>query len=247
MKIRNRLLIRFLSGFAAAAIWCWLRTLRRYRISLGGPSHPVDPAEQQVLYAFWHESIFGTLYEPGKLKVLISQHADGEWIARICNWLGLDVVRGSTTRGGRQAVQNLVRSVGSTANLAITPDGPRGPRRQMQPGAVWLASTTGIPIVLIGIGYPRAWRLTSWDKFGVPVPGSSIAQVFSQPIPIPPNLDSDDLELWRVHLEGQLTRLNEQADDWAQQIRQEGSRAKPPEATLVPLPGEVQPAAKRAA
>jgi lysophospholipid acyltransferase (LPLAT)-like uncharacterized protein len=236
MKIRNRLLIRFLAAIAAAVLWCWLRTLRRWQFGSDGLSHPIDPTEKQFLYLFWHESIFGTLYEPGKLKVLISQHADGEWIARVCNWLGLDVVRGSTTRGGRRAVQALMRSVGNTANLAITPDGPRGPRRKMQPGAVWIASTTGIPIVLAGIGYSRAWRMNSWDQFGLPVPGSGITQVCSQPIYVPADLDRDGLERWREHLERELTGLNEVAEAWAVRIRQHGARATPPETTFVPLP-----------
>lgn len=236
MKLRNRLLIRILSAVFAAGFWCWLRTLNFRRFGVDGLNHPTNPQEHQVLYAFWHEGIVGTICTPGRLRVLISQHADGEWIAQVCSWLGLDVVRGSTTRGGRQAVRTMLRTAAGAANLAITPDGPRGPRRQMQPGAIWIASATGIPIVLIGVGWVRAWRMNSWDRFGIPVPGSSITGVFSQPIQIPENLDSDEFEQWQSHLERELNRLNDLADSWAARIRADGSRAEPPPRELVPLP-----------
>jgi lysophospholipid acyltransferase (LPLAT)-like uncharacterized protein len=236
MKLRNPLLIRILSAAFAAGFWCWLRTLNFRRFGLDGRSHPTDPREQQVLYVFWHEGIFGTLCTPGRLQVLISQHTDGEWIAQVCSWLGLDVVRGSTTRGGRQAVRTMLRTEAGAANLAITPDGPRGPRRQMQPGALWIASATGIPIVLIGVGWVRAWRMNSWDQFAIPVPGSSVTGVFSQPIHIPENLDRDDLERWQTHLERELTRLSDLADSWAARIRELGAKAEPPARELVPLP-----------
>lgn len=144
-------------------------------------------------------------------------------------------------------MQSLVRAVGSEANLAITPDGPRGPRRKMQPGAIWLASATGLPIVLIGIGYARAWRLNSWDQFGVPVPGSGVTAVLSQPIYVPADLGRDDLERWRLHLERELNRMNEFAEDWAGRIRQEGSRAAPPECTLVHPPRQTETTVQRAA
>jgi lysophospholipid acyltransferase (LPLAT)-like uncharacterized protein len=247
MKLRNPWLIRIAAAVVAAGLWCWLRTLRFRRCGLDGRHHPTDPREQQVLYVFWHESIFGTLCAPGRLKALISQHADGELIARACHWLGLGTVRGSSTRGGSKAMQSLVRAVGSEANLAITPDGPRGPRRKMQPGAIWLASATGLPIVLIGIGYARAWRLNSWDQFGVPVPGSGVTAVLSQPIYVPADLGRDDLERWRLHLERELNRMNEFAEDWAGRIRQEGSRAAPPECTLVHPPRQTETTVQRAA
>lgn len=224
--------------------------MRFRQFGVDGRTHPTDAREQQVLYAFWHDGIFGTLCPPGTcrgLKALISQHADGEWIAQVCQWLGLGVVRGSTTRGGRQAVLSMLRSVGGEANLAITPDGPRGPRREMQPGAVWIASSSGLPIVLIGVGYARAWRANSWDRFGIPVPGSRVTAVFSQPIQVPADLDRDGLEQWRAHLERELTHLNDVAEDWAVRLHNEGSRAALPAAVLVPLPEVAPPLRAQAA
>ncbi len=228
MKLRSRWLIRFLAAGIAIVAWCWLRTLRLKRFSLDGRHHPADANQQQFLYAFWHEGVLGPLCDPGKIKVLISQHADGEWIAQICQWLGLGVIRGSTTRGGCGAIQEMIGVSGEQSHLGITPDGPRGPRRQMQPGAVWVASTTGIPVVLLGMGFARAWRANSWDRLAIPVPGSTVCAVLSEPIAIPPDLDRAGLDHWRLVLESELQRMNELADAWAERIRQDGRSAAYP-------------------
>ena len=228
MKLRSRWLIKFLSAGVAALAWCWLRTLGFSRFSLDGRHHPSDPVGEQFIYAFWHEGQLGPLCDPGKCKVLISQHADGEWIAQVCQWLGLGVIRGSSTRGGCQAVHTMIKESGGSKNICITPDGPRGPRRQMQSGAVWVSSTTGIPVVLLGIGYSRAWRANSWDRFAVPVPFSHVCAVVSAPVHIPTDLDREGLEHWRQHLETLLEHVNDQADEWAARVREQGRKAEPP-------------------
>ncbi|WP_254511148.1 lysophospholipid acyltransferase family protein [Anatilimnocola floriformis] len=234
MKLRNRWLIKFLSAGVAALVWCWLRTMRFSRFSVDGRHHPSNPASEQYLYALWHEAHLGPLCDPGQCKVLISQHADGEWIAQVCQWLGLGVIRGSTTRGGCQAVHSMIQECGSNNNIVVTPDGPRGPRRQMQSGAVWVSSTTGIPVVLLGIGYSRAWRANSWDRFAVPVPGSHICAVASAPVCIPPDLDRAGLEHWRLHLEAELERVSGLAEEWAARVRVQGRNAAPPEMPAQP-------------
>ena len=118
------------------------------------------------------------------IHVLISEHADGQMIAEACRHLGFRVVRGSATRGGVEAVRQMVRRSRS-AHLAITPDGPRGPRRQVQPGVVYLAAPTGLPIVPFGIAFERAWRMNSWDRFAVPWPWSGAVCVTAEPIHVP--------------------------------------------------------------
>lgn len=228
MKLRSRWLIRFLAAGIALVAWCWLRTLRLKRFSVDGRHHPADANREQFLYAFWHEGVLGPLCDPGQIKVLISQHADGEWIAQICQWLGLGVIRGSSTRGGCAAIQEMIGASGAQTHLGITPDGPRGPRRQLQPGAVWVASTTGIPVVLLGIGFARAWRASSWDRMAIPVPGSTVCAVLSQPMQIPPDLDRAGLDHWRKLLEDELQRMNALADAWAERIHREGRHAVGP-------------------
>jgi lysophospholipid acyltransferase (LPLAT)-like uncharacterized protein len=162
-----------------------------------------------------------------KIEMLISQHTDGELVARICQWVGFGVVRGSSTRGGREALINMINS-DPHAHLGITPDGPKGPRRRVQLGMVYVASRTGVPIVPCGFGFTHARRLNSWDRFAIPRPFSRIVGVVCQPIHVPPKLDRAELERWRVAVEDAFLRATAQAEEWAARIRREGQAARPP-------------------
>jgi lysophospholipid acyltransferase (LPLAT)-like uncharacterized protein len=101
-------------------------------------------------------------------------------------------------------------------HLAITPDGPRGPRRQMASGPIFLASKLGIPLVAIGMGYNRPWRAGSWDRFAMPRPGSRGRYVVSPELHVPPDLDRQGLEHFRVKIEKVLNRLCIEAEQWAE-------------------------------
>ncbi|MCE9529289.1 MAG: lysophospholipid acyltransferase family protein [Planctomycetales bacterium] len=217
MKLRSPFLIRCVAAVAAFVIWCWVSTLRIRITSLDGRRHPADPAQGQFLYAFWHEGLLAPLSTRVSIAMLISQHADGEMIAQICQWLGFGVVRGSTTRGGCAALQNLMRAGQSnTTHLGITPDGPKGPRRILQMGTVWVASATGLPIVLLGIGFASARRARSWDRFALPLPGSTVYGVLSEPVHVPPDLDRAGLERWRLYVQQRLLQVTELAEAKAQ-------------------------------
>ena len=101
-----------------------------------------------------------------------SRHRDAEILSRIAQQMGFEFVRGSSKRGGVTAMRELLRK-SRQMNLAITPDGPRGPRRRHGPGPIFLASKLGLPIVLMGFGYDRPWRVKgAWDKFAIPRPYS---------------------------------------------------------------------------
>lgn len=218
MKLRNKKVIRAVAWAGSWLVRGWIGTLR-HEYHPVGPN--VDPRRPEIagryLYAFWHENLLLPAYTYGRpdIHILISQHADGELIAETCRHLHFSVVRGSTTRGGVEALRQMVR-LGSDAHLAITPDGPRGPRRQVQVGAVYLAARTGLPIVPIGIGYARAWRMSSWDRFAVPKPFTFGTVVTTPPIFVPPESDRDALERQRLHMEQNLNHASELAERWAQ-------------------------------
>src|SRR5262245_1025088 len=110
MKLRHPTLIAAAAALAAGLVRLWLGTVRP-RLALTGPErHPIDPRRQRYIYVFWHESLLlMTAWWRVKLFVLISHHADGELITRVCRRLGFGVVRGSTTRGGGPALLELVR------------------------------------------------------------------------------------------------------------------------------------------
>jgi len=214
MKIRHPLLIKAM-GFAIGwLVQLWIGTLRyRYR-PMGANLDPNQPRFQgRYLYAFWHENILVPAYHYGRrdIHVLISEHADGQMIAEACRHLGFRVVRGSATRGGARAVRQMVRRSRS-AHLAITPDGPRGPRRQIQPGVVYLAALTGLPIVPFGIAFERAWRMNSWDRFAVPWPWSGAVCVTAEPIHIPPDIRKDQLEIYRRRVQEAMDAVSEAAE-----------------------------------
>jgi lysophospholipid acyltransferase (LPLAT)-like uncharacterized protein len=101
-------------------------------------------------------------------------------------------------------------------HLAITPDGPRGPRRQVQPGVVYLAARLGLPIVPFGVGYDRPWRAKSWDRFAVPRPASRAVLLTDQSISVPPDTGSTMLEDYRLRVESTLLRLTGVAEVWAE-------------------------------
>jgi lysophospholipid acyltransferase (LPLAT)-like uncharacterized protein len=217
MKIRNPLLIKTVGVVGAWAIRRWIATLR-YEYRPIGPN--VDPhrpdLDRRYIYAFWHETMLLPAYQYGRsdIWVLISQHADGQMIADVSRRLGFQLVRGSTTRGGAEAVRQMLR-LGRGGHLAITPDGPRGPRRRVQPGLVYLAARTGMPIIPIGIGFDRPWRMGSWDRFALPRPFSRAVCVTTEPIIVPPDVEKDALEVYRERVERTLLDATTMAEQWA--------------------------------
>lgn len=206
MKIRYPWLIKAIGWIGAWLIRVWVGTLRYRYYPLGRNVDPGRPELQDwYIYAFWHENMLLLAYQYGRpdIWVLISQHADGQMIAEVCRRLQFNLVRGSTTRGGAEAVRQMLKA-GRAAHLAITPDGPRGPRREVQPGLVYLAARTGLSIVPVGIGYDRPYRINSWDRFALPRLFSRAVTVTGEPIAVPPDADKDRLEAFRQRVEAAL-------------------------------------------
>jgi len=214
MKLRNPQLIKFVAWLIAGVIRLWMATLRPRLAFLGGERQPTDPRKGRCIYVFWHEAMLFPTRIRMPARVLISKHADGELISQVCQHLGLDSVRGSTTRGGGQALLQMIRS-GQNAHLIVTPDGPRGPRRQVQPGVIWLAQLTGLPIVPFGMAYARARRAGSWDRMLLPWPFTRAFGVFGPAFQVPAQAGRVQLEECRAQLEAQLALVTETAEQWA--------------------------------
>jgi lysophospholipid acyltransferase (LPLAT)-like uncharacterized protein len=214
MKLRSPWLIRLAALVIAWVIRALIATIR-YQVVFLGREHPVDPRQERYIYAFWHESMLLPTVVRTEICVLISQHADGELIARACERLGIAAVRGSSTRGGSEALLRML-GVGRERHLAVTPDGPRGPRRRVQLGTIFLASRTGLPVVPFGVAYQRAWRFRSWDRFAVPRPWSRAFAVVGHALAVPAGLDRPGLERYRLLLEEQMLALTAAAERWAE-------------------------------
>jgi lysophospholipid acyltransferase (LPLAT)-like uncharacterized protein len=167
----------------------------------------------QPVMAFWHGRILpATFYFRRRgIVVITSENFDGEWIARIIERFGYGTARGSTTRGGRRAMVQLVRSMRAGKAAGFTLDGPRGPARLAQPGAVWLAHATGNPILPFHLEAERAWTLRSWDRTQIPKPFASVALVVGEPIAVATDAADEQLESARVKLELRLAELEQRA------------------------------------
>ncbi len=196
---------------------CWMSTLE-FKAWFVDPK--VDPAYSPLprrIYLFWHEYLLLPFYLRGHCEVamLLSRHRDAAILAEAGRLMGFELIRGSTRRGGTEALCRLLRQ-GQTKHIAITPDGPRGPRRHLAPGAVYLASRSEMPVVLIGIGYDRPWRIRrAWDQFAVPRPFSRARAILSEEIFVPSQADRAALESYRFYLEVRLNELTLQAEHWA--------------------------------
>jgi lysophospholipid acyltransferase (LPLAT)-like uncharacterized protein len=167
---------------------------------------------RQPIFAFWHGRILAaTLYFRDRgIIVITSENFDGEWIARIIRRFGYGTARGSTSRGGVRALVQLRRDMAAGHPTAFTVDGPRGPVRVAQAGAVWLAGATKHPIVPFHIEASSFWTTKSWDRHQIPKPGSEIAIAIGAPIEVP-DTEEQTVEAKRKELELALAALEERA------------------------------------
>jgi lysophospholipid acyltransferase (LPLAT)-like uncharacterized protein len=157
------------------------------------------------IHAFWHGRILhGTVHFRHRgIIVITSENFDGEWIARIIRRFGFGTARGSTSRGARKALLQLVRDARAHPT-AFTVDGPRGPARVAQPGAVWLSKATGNPVVPFHAEAASYWSMRSWDQTQIPRPFTTVALVIGEPFVVPRDADDDLLETYRLRLEHEL-------------------------------------------
>ncbi|HEX5070414.1 MAG TPA: lysophospholipid acyltransferase family protein [Vicinamibacterales bacterium] len=180
-----------------------------------GADHLREVARQgrQPILALWHGRILtATLYFRDRgVVAMTSENFDGEWVARLMNRFGYHAARGSTSRGGAKALAQLRREMASGYPTAFTVDGPRGPARVAQPGAAWLASASGHPIVPFHIEADRFWTVRSWDSHQVPKPGATLGVAIGPPIDVPGDADDAAIEIGREAVESALADLEEEA------------------------------------
>jgi lysophospholipid acyltransferase (LPLAT)-like uncharacterized protein len=182
-----------------------------YRFMVDGLEH-LQAAQTlgHPIHAFWHGRILpGTIYFKRRgIVVITSENFDGEWIARIITRFGYGTARGSSSRGARKAMLQLIRDVRERP-VAFSVDGPRGPARVAQPGAVWLAKVTGNPIIPFHLEANRHWTLGSWDRAQIPKPFATVALVFAPPIQIASGASEAALGEVNAHLETALAECEQ--------------------------------------
>jgi lysophospholipid acyltransferase (LPLAT)-like uncharacterized protein len=202
---------RFRAGVIAAAVTPIFE-------ALGGTYHWHERGTEHLAYltrvgrppifAFWHGRIMaGMLYFRDRgIVVMTSENFDGEWIARVIRRFGFGTARGSSSRGAVKALVQLRRDMANGCPAAFSVDGPRGPARATQPGALWLAGATGNPVVPLHIESSRYWTIRSWDRHQIPKPGAEVAIAIGEPIWVA-STDEPTIETGRQEVDRVLARL----------------------------------------
>jgi lysophospholipid acyltransferase (LPLAT)-like uncharacterized protein len=161
---------------ALAATWRY-RILEEHRVTA------LRASKTPIVFTLWHGQMLPLLWHHRDqgVAVLVSEHKDGEVIARILQLMGYRLIRGSTSRGAGRALIGLVRTLKEGNDVAVTPDGPRGPRHQFAPGAAVAANRAGAPVVPAVAFVDRYWQLRTWDGFIIPKPFARITIAYGPP------------------------------------------------------------------
>jgi len=219
MKFQAPWMMR-LGGFGiSCALRRWMGTMDYRKVCEDSTADPVSPDfHGPMIYLFWHEYIAIPFYLRGRcnISMLLSRHRDAEWLSQAARYMGFGTVRASSSRGSVAGLRELLR-LGETTNLTLTPDGPRGPRRRLAQGCIYLSSRLQIPLVCVGFGCDRPWRVTNaWDQSAIARPFSRVRMVMSRPIQIPADLNRCEIEEHRLQVQGVLESRTQIAQRWAE-------------------------------
>jgi lysophospholipid acyltransferase (LPLAT)-like uncharacterized protein len=211
--MRAGLRYRIGSTIARAALNALLGTVRFETVNRDRYDRYAHRGEA-VLYASWHGRLLPLTYYHRfeGVGALISQSADGEYAARVAEGWGFDTIRGSTSRGGGAALREVVRRLRHGQSVALTPDGPRGPRQKAQAGVIVAAQLSGAPVIPVAAGCSRAWWPGSWDRICVPKPFSRVLIAYGEPRRIPREADEAQVRRCALELEQDMNSLIEQVD-----------------------------------
>ena len=171
-------------------------------------------AGEPVAYALWHGRLLPLSWANRNrgIATLISLSKDGEYIAHVVSGWGFNVVRGSSSRGGQRALAEMIRHARAGRSLALTPDGPRGPRERMKAGVLVAAQRANVPVVPATAACTRAWWFEGWDRFLVPKPFSRLVLQYGDPVWIDPGLDQAGLERVSLAIERTLNDMQRRLD-----------------------------------
>jgi lysophospholipid acyltransferase (LPLAT)-like uncharacterized protein len=215
MKLRSRTLQWLLSAAAVVLAKIVFRTLRIRHVCASEEANPFSPrCRKAYIYTVWHDHLLVALFagRHRRTVALVSKHQDGSYLASALRILGIGAVRGSSSRDGVRAMRELLR-LQPDRNVVITPDGPRGPRRKIKPGLVYLGSRTDRAIVPTAFSCTRYWAVRAgWSTLMIPKPFSTLYAVAGQPIAVPENLGIADRSTVQRKLQDEMDRLSEWAE-----------------------------------
>ncbi|MBN2365211.1 MAG: DUF374 domain-containing protein [Calditrichaeota bacterium] len=212
-KVKQKLVLSFVTILSRPLLFLYKSSLSVHIFNRRYVRQCIRNGEH-LLYTFWHENMILPLlvHENQGIYVLVSHHFDGEVIARILRIFGYHTIRGSSTRGGKEAYNEMKKRLAeSQMKIAFTPDGPRGPRREAKLGIIRLASETGAPIIPMAVAADRFTRLKSWDKLLIFHPFSRCTLVYHKPFYVPSGLNQQQLSEYGKKLSQITSKLDEEA------------------------------------
>ncbi len=171
-------------------------------------------SNQNFVLAFWHGTMLipWYLHRNQRFSALVSQSKDGSILANSLAKWGYKVERGSSHKGGKEALNTLLENSKNNFSISITPDGPTGPPRVMKAGAIITAQRSSVPLVLCGVAYKKKYIFNSWDKFEVPKFFSNVVVLYSEPIFIESNLTRDEVSKIITECDILLNKLQKDAE-----------------------------------
>ncbi len=176
-----------------------------YRVRVKDPNDYCNTATGMI-GLMWHNRLF--FFAPifpkvarRRTKAVVSASRDGQYVTDLISFFGLSSLRGSSSKKGANALRGALEAVREGWNVAFTPDGPRGPRYELKPGPVIVASMTGAKIIPMSVNASRYWEVRSWDRFQIPKPFCTLELVLGDAISVPPDLDAEGLERERVRIQ----------------------------------------------
>lgn len=215
------------------------RRIRRARRSLGrslfrafGPAgmrrlmrtwryeffHPEQRAAAEAggggfIMALWHGRMLPSIppYAGQDFAILVSASADGDLSEGLLRSFGYDIIRGSSSRGGARALREMLAALDRGSIVAITPDGPRGPRHSMNPGLAWMARATGFPVLPTGFASERMWHARSWDRYNIPKPRARIAVAYGEPVRVAHDASADEMHAATEDIRKRLLEVEREA------------------------------------
>jgi lysophospholipid acyltransferase (LPLAT)-like uncharacterized protein len=214
-RVKNREATRLLPALIYLAVRILYSTMR-IRIMSAEVPEAFHLRSEGTIVVFWHSRLLMSpfAYKGKGVHALVSSHGDGEIIANVFKWFNIKLVRGSSSKRGSKALMELVRLARKNYDLAITPDGPRGPAETVKPGVAQLARMTGRPVIPLAFSCSKAKRFGSWDRFLLPYPFSRGLFIWGDPLYYHAG---EELEAFRLRIEHALRDTTLRADELAGQ------------------------------
>lgn len=211
MKLRllERLAVALVPLILRLFAWTWnFRVLNRRVLS------ELIDAGKPLLVATWHQMVFPGVgfFKDRRAVIMVSRSKDGEMMARVISRLGFRSVRGSSSKGGSEALHGLVEAIREGGQGAVMVDGPRGPAREPKPGILVAAQRTGAPLIPLGCKASRALYGRNWDRTMLPLPFATVVLSFGEPVTVPADATSEAIDGWRERLKAGLNEAEAKAE-----------------------------------